>query len=161
MTLTTPIVLDVPEIVVEDIPSTPSTLPSRDITSASRQSAGLSWTEPETPTPRDQFDLSDLTPIGGGSPSTRASRGLHRDRRLSDMSALSADLGLRYTYVPFAPGPVRVEPLLTLLTLCADVTSPCSAIRLRSLLMMIVTCLPRCKVRRGEVSLAQALPKQR
>ncbi|KAI0247528.1 Ion transport protein-domain-containing protein [Lactifluus subvellereus] len=87
---------DVPEIVVvEDIPSTPPPLPSRDITSARRHSAGLSWVEPETPAQRDQFDLSDLTPIGG--PSTQASRGLRRDRRLSDMSTLSADLGLRYT----------------------------------------------------------------
>jgi hypothetical protein len=99
--------VDVPEIVVvEDIPSTPPPpVSSRDITSAiRRQSAGTtmtSWTEPETPTRRDhQFELSDLqvTPtIGGGA----GSRGLRRDRRVSDMSAVSADLGLRYTYVVF------------------------------------------------------------
>jgi hypothetical protein len=62
-----------------------------------------SWTEPETPTRRDdQFELSDLqvTPtIGGGGGWSSSSRGLRRDRRLSDMSAVSADLGLRHTYV--------------------------------------------------------------
>jgi len=105
--------IDVPEIVVvEDIPSTPPPPESsRDITSATRRhSAGTtmtSWTEPETPTRQDnQFELSDLqvTPtIGGGSGGGggSSSRGLHRDRRLSDMSAVSADLGLRYTYVVF------------------------------------------------------------
>jgi voltage-dependent calcium channel len=107
--------LDVPEIVVvEDMPSTPPPpVSSRDITSAIRRlSAGTtmtSWTEPETPTRRDQqFELSDLQvtpPIGGGGSSAGAgsssSRGLRRDRRVSDMSAVSADLGLRYTYVVF------------------------------------------------------------
>jgi hypothetical protein len=62
-----------------------------------------SWTEPETPTRRDdQFELSDLqvTPtIGGGGGGSSSSRGLRRDRRLSGMSAVSADLGLRHTYV--------------------------------------------------------------
>jgi hypothetical protein len=104
--------LDVPEIVVvEDIPSTPPPpVSSRDITSAIRRlSAGTtmtSWTEPETPTRRDQqIELSDLQvtpPIGGGGSGgagSSSSRGLRRDRRLSDMSAVSADLGLRYTYV--------------------------------------------------------------
>ena len=106
--------LDVPEIVVvEDIPSTPPPpVSSRDITSAIRRlSAGTtmtSWTEPETPTRRDQqFELSDLQvtpPIGGGGSGgagSSSSRGLRRDRRVSDMSAVSADLGLRYTYVVF------------------------------------------------------------
>jgi hypothetical protein len=99
--------LDLPEIVVvDDIPSTPPPLPpvsSRDITSARRLSSSTNWTEPETPFQRDQFDLLDLAPIGGsvgaGSSPSLSSRGLRRDRR-SDMSALSADLGLRYTYVP-------------------------------------------------------------
>ena len=87
---------DVPEIiVVEDTPSTPPPVSSRDITSANRHSTGLSWTEPETPTRQDHFGLSDSSPLGGSSPS----RGLRRDRRESDMSALSADFGLRYTYV--------------------------------------------------------------
>lgn len=95
---------------MEDIPSTPPPLPpvsSRDITSARRHSTSTNWTEPETPLQRDQFDLSDLAPIGGsgggvgpGPSSSASSRGLRRDRRQSDMSALSADLGLRYTYVP-------------------------------------------------------------
>jgi hypothetical protein len=102
----------VPEIVVvEDIPSTPPPpVSSRDITSAIRRhSAGTtmtSWTEPETPTRRDdqQFELSELqvTPTiggGGGGGGSSSSRGLRRDRRLSDMSAVSADLGLRHTYV--------------------------------------------------------------
>jgi hypothetical protein len=61
-----------------------------------------SWTEPETPTRRDdQFDLQ-VTPTiggGGGGGGSSSSRGLRRDRRLSDMSAVSADLGLRHTYV--------------------------------------------------------------
>jgi len=95
----------VPEIVVvEDIPSTP--LPpasSRDITSAIRRhSAGTtttSWTEPETPTRRDeQFELADLQlapTISGAGAGPSSSGGLRRDRRLSDMSAVSADLGLR------------------------------------------------------------------
>jgi voltage-dependent calcium channel len=106
---------ELPEIiVVEDIPSTPTTPPplppmsSRDITSARRHSSS---TEPETPTQRDRFDLSDLAPIGGSgggagparspspSPSNESVGGLRRDRRHSDISALSADLGLRYTYV--------------------------------------------------------------
>jgi hypothetical protein len=101
--------IDVPEIVVfEDIPSTPPPpVSSRDITSAiKRDSAGTaraSWTEPETPTRRDdQFELSDLTPTtggGGGGGGSSSSRGLRRDRRLSDLSAVSADLGLRHTYV--------------------------------------------------------------
>jgi hypothetical protein len=104
-----PIVLEVPEIVVvEDIPSTPPPLPrSRDITSAGHHASRLSWVEPETPTRRDQFDISDFTPIGDSGPSTHASRGLRRDRRQSDVSALSADLGLRYSYVPF----LRLNPL--------------------------------------------------
>jgi len=92
---------DVPAIVVfEDIPSTPPPVSSRDITSARRSSGTGSWTgtEPETPTPRDGFDVSDLVlgdgPIAG--PSSRG--GLRRGRmRHSDGSALSADLGLRYT----------------------------------------------------------------
>ncbi|KAI9461510.1 Ion transport protein-domain-containing protein [Russula earlei] len=91
---------DVPEIVVvEEIPSTPPPVSSRDITSARMHSPGASWTEPDTPTRRDQFDVSDLPPIGGAGPSdsNQSLRGLHRDRRTSDMSALSADLGLRYT----------------------------------------------------------------
>jgi hypothetical protein len=95
----------VPEIVVvEDIPSTPPPpVSSRDITSAIRRlSAGTtmtSWTEPETPTRRDRFELSDLqvTHANGGGSGAGSSRGLRRDRRLSDMSAVSADLGLRYT----------------------------------------------------------------
>jgi len=100
--------LDVPEIVVvEEITSTPPPATSRDITSARRQSASTSsWTEPETPTHRDRFELLDLAPIGAGgagSSSQSSSRGLRRDRRLSDMSALSADLGLRYTYVVLVP----------------------------------------------------------
>jgi hypothetical protein len=80
---------------------------SRDITSARRHSTSTNWTEPETPLQRDQFDTSDLAPIGGngggvgpGPSPSLSSRGLRRDRRQSDMSALSADLGLRYTYVP-------------------------------------------------------------
>ena len=83
-----------PEIVVvEDMPSTPPPpVSSRDITSANRHSTASSWAEPETPTRRD---LSDSSPLGGGSPW----RGLRRDRRESDMSALSADFGLRHTYV--------------------------------------------------------------
>jgi hypothetical protein len=98
--------------VVEDIPSTPPPpVSSRDITSAIRRhSAGTamtSWTEPETPTRRDdQFELSDLqvTPTiggggGGGGGGSSSSRGLRRDHRLSDLSAVSADLGLRHTYV--------------------------------------------------------------
>jgi hypothetical protein len=98
--------IDVPEIVVvEDIPSTPPPpMSSRDITSAIRRhSASMtmtSWTEHETPTRRDgQFELSDLTPTIGGGGGSSSSRGLRRDRRLSDMSAVSADLGLRHTYV--------------------------------------------------------------
>jgi hypothetical protein len=116
-TLTDPIpsFLDVPEIVVvEDVPTTPATPPppvsSRDITSARPLSAATSWTEPDTPTRRDQFfDPSDVASIGGGdsragtsSGLSSSSRGLHRDRRYSDMSALSADLGLRYAYVVLA-----------------------------------------------------------
>jgi hypothetical protein len=96
---------DVPEIiVVEDAPTTPPPpASSRDIASAKRQSAGFSWVEPETPTRNDNFASSDLSPLGGGtggSSVTSAWRGLRRDRRESDMSALSADLGLRHTYVP-------------------------------------------------------------
>jgi hypothetical protein len=96
--------------VVEDIPSTPpQPVSSRDITSAIRRLSAsttmTNWTEPETPTRRDQqFELSDLqvTPIGGGGGAgSSSSRGLRRDRRVSDMSAVSADLGLRYTYVVF------------------------------------------------------------
>ncbi len=106
-------IIDVPEIVVvEDIPSTPPPpVSSRDITSAVRRlSAGTtmtSRTEPETPTRLDHhFELSDLqvTPTidgGGSGAGSSSSRGLRRDRRLSDMSAVSADLGLRYTYVVF------------------------------------------------------------
>ena len=96
---------------VEDIPSTPpQPVSSRDITSAIRRLSAsttmTSWTEPETPTRRDQqFELSDLQvtpPIGGGGGAgSSSSRGLRRDRRVSDMSAVSADLGLRYTYVVF------------------------------------------------------------
>ncbi|KAI9433175.1 Ion transport protein-domain-containing protein [Lactarius indigo] len=90
---------DVPEIiVVDDVPSTPPPLPmsSRDITSARRHSAGFSWIEPETPTRHDQSGPSDFSPLGGSIGSS--SGGLRRaDRRESDMSALSADLGLRYT----------------------------------------------------------------
>jgi len=95
----------VPEIVVvEDMPSTPPPLPvsSRDITSAKRHEAGFSWVEPETPTRHDHFSPSDFSPLGGSIGSSSGSsplRGLRRDRRESDMSALSADLGLRYTYV--------------------------------------------------------------
>jgi len=96
---------DVPEIVVvEDIPSTPPPPPplsSRDITSAKRHSTGFTWVEPETPTRNDHFGpSSDLSPFGGstgGSSAGSPSRGLRRDRRESDMSALSADLGLRHT----------------------------------------------------------------
>ncbi|KAH8980165.1 Ion transport protein-domain-containing protein [Lactarius hatsudake] len=89
---------DVPEIiVVEDVPSTPPPLPmsSRDITSARRHSAGFSWIEPETPTRHDQSGPSDFSPLGSNIGSS--SGGLRRDRRESDMSALSAELGLRYT----------------------------------------------------------------
>ncbi|KAH9024879.1 Ion transport protein-domain-containing protein, partial [Lactarius pseudohatsudake] len=89
---------DVPEIiVVEDVPSTPPPPPmsSRDITSARRHSAGFSWIEPETPTRHDQSGPSDFSALGGSIGSS--SGGLRRDRRESDMSALSADLGLRYT----------------------------------------------------------------
>ena len=71
---------------------------SRDIASAKRHSAGFSWVEPETPTRNDNFpSSSDLSP--SNSIATSAWRGLRRDRRESDMSALSADLGLRHTYV--------------------------------------------------------------
>ena len=75
---------------------------SRDIASAKRYSAGFSWVEPETPTRNDQFGPLDLPPLGGSTGSSSVSspwRGLRRDRRESDMSALSADLGLRHTYV--------------------------------------------------------------
>jgi hypothetical protein len=89
---------DVPEIVVvEDMLSTPPPMSSRDITSANRHSAGFSWIEPETPTWHDHFGTSDVSPLGGSSNGSSPLRGLRRDRRESDMSALSADFGLRHT----------------------------------------------------------------
>ncbi|KAH9979222.1 Ion transport protein-domain-containing protein [Lactifluus volemus] len=90
---------EVPEIVVvEDIPSTPPPLPrSRDITSAGHHASRLSWVEPETPTRRDQFDISDFTPIGDSGPSTHASRGYDvivgkATRSLSVLREFSADV---------------------------------------------------------------------
>jgi hypothetical protein len=172
--------------VVEDSPSSPSTPPlppvsSRDITSARRHS---SWTEPETPTQRDRFDPSDLSPIGGGggagpagsspSSSNQSAKGLRRDRRQSDMSALSTDLGLRYTYVLrlliYTPprlgvGPASLARLLILIsglsTLCvfarADADCPYSTIRRLRPRTLTRTRMysPRCKIRLGEVSLLQ------
>ena len=150
-------------IVVEDIPSTPPPpVSSRDITSAIRpHSAGTtmtSWTEPETPTRRDdRFEPSDLqvTPtIGGGGSS---SRGLRRDRRLSDMSSVSADLGLRHTYVFMlrllaGSQEYSTDPNWT------DASCPCSAIRRTCLRTMIRTCWPQCKIQLGEVS-KQRVPR--
>jgi hypothetical protein len=163
-------------------PTTPPPLPpmsSRDITSARRDS---SWTEPETPTQRDRFDLSDLAPIdgsGGGawqarspspSPSNESVGGLRRGRRQSDMSALSADLGLRYTYVShlLLIHPSHLTPALARFT---DSDSDLSALFVRALARIDVgcpysvirrfrprtltrtkTCSPRCKIRVGEVS---------
>lgn len=125
---------------VEDTPSTPPLPPvsSRDITSARRQS---SWTEPETPTQRGQFDLSDLAPIGAGggagpagsspSSSNQSAKGLRRDRRQSDMSALSADLGLRYTYVSRPLPHLGVGPasLLARLLILILAYPPCAVLR--------------------------------
>jgi hypothetical protein len=92
----------VPEIiVVEDLPSTPPPPPpvsSHDIALAKWHSAGYSWVEPETPMRNDNVAPADSSPLGSGG-ITLAWRGLRHDRRESDMSALSADLGLCHTYV--------------------------------------------------------------
>lgn len=129
---------------------------SRDITSAIRRhSATLtmsSWTEPETPTRRDdQFELSDLTPtIGRGGSGSSSSRGLRRDRRLSDMSAVSADLGLRHTYVDTVL--IAFLFFYTDPNWDTDASCPCSAIHRTCPRTMIKTCWPRCKIQLGEVS---------
>ena len=148
-----------PEIVVvEDIPSTPPPPPlsSRDITSAKRHSTGFSWVEPETPTRSDQFGpSSDLSPFGGSTGSSSASspwRGLRRDRRESDMSALSADLGLRHTYVAHDStfngfGSMLTGHLVLLGATCLRSVTP-----RRSRSRMIMTCLRQYRTRRGAVS---------
>jgi hypothetical protein len=151
---------DVPAIVVfEDTPSTPPPVSSRDITSARRSSGTGSWTgtEPETPTQRDGFDMSDLV-LGDGPTAGPSSRGgLRRGRmRHSDGSALSADLGLRYTYVAFFFfGSVHSLVFSTNADCAsrADVIFPCTVIRRsRPRPRTTTTTTIRCRIHLGEVS---------
>ncbi|KLO12110.1 hypothetical protein SCHPADRAFT_875932 [Schizopora paradoxa] len=83
----------IPEIVVEDMPSTPL-LSTRDITQANRDSMGYFGDSPSplnSPSPYQSPEFS----LQSESPS-RPSRGLRRNRRVSDMTMLSTDLGYQY-----------------------------------------------------------------
>ncbi|KAL5522184.1 CCH1 [Sanghuangporus sanghuang] len=86
---------DIPAIIVEDMPSTPP-ISTRDITLANRDSMGF-FNEPSSPSPSlpSPYHSPDLS-ITLDSPSKRG-RGLQRNRRVSDMSMLSADLGYQYS----------------------------------------------------------------
>lgn len=84
----------VPAIIVEDIPSTPP-LSTRDVTLANRDSMGF-FGEISSPSPSPyhspDFSLASDTPSKSG-------RGLRRNRRVSDISMLSTDLGYQNPYV--------------------------------------------------------------
>ena len=85
--------IGIPAIVVEDMPSTPL-LSTRDITQANRDSMGYFGDSPSplnSPSPYQSPEFS----LQSESPS-RPSRGLRRNRRVSDMTMLSTDLGYQY-----------------------------------------------------------------
>lgn len=79
------------------MPSTPP-ISTRDITLANRDSMGF-FNEPSSPSPSSPspYHSPDLS-ITLDSPSKRG-RGLQRNRRVSDTSMLSADLGYQYPCV--------------------------------------------------------------
>ncbi|KAI5121745.1 hypothetical protein M0805_009034 [Coniferiporia weirii] len=87
---------DIPAIVVEDMPSTPF-ISTRDITLANRDSThfGDSASPLSSPSPYHSPDFS----FALESPSRRG-RGLQRNRRVSDVSMLSTDLGYQYPIEP-------------------------------------------------------------
>lgn len=81
---------DIPAIVVEDMPSTPL-VSTRDITAANRDSMFGDSPSPSSPSPYNTPDFS----FSLDTPSRRG-RGLQRNRRVSDTSMLSTDLGYQY-----------------------------------------------------------------
>lgn len=85
--------VDIPAIVVEDMPATPQ-MSTKDITSAKRDSSGFLDSSP-SPSPYRTPDIS-LTP---DTPSRGGRGGLRRNRRVSELSMLSTDLGYQYPYV--------------------------------------------------------------
>ena len=86
---------EIPAIVVEDMPTTPP-VKTRDITLANRDSMGFFGGD-STPSPSPSpspFHSPELS-FSLDSPS-RHGRGLQRNRRVSDASMLSTDLGYQY-----------------------------------------------------------------
>lgn len=91
----------VPEIVVDDTPTTPT----QDITSTNRNSVNMSpfrdthelGSRPSSYV-NDRWD-SEASLASRGSPRARLQRG----RRTSDISVMSADLGVRHTYAQSSP----------------------------------------------------------
>ena len=84
--------IGVPAIIVEDMPSTPP-LTTRDVTLANRESMGFG---DASPSPKS-YQSPDFS-LGSETPS-KSGRGLRRNRRISDMSMLSTDLGYQYPCV--------------------------------------------------------------
>ena len=86
---------EIPAIVVEDMPTTPP-VKTRDITLANSDSMGF-FVGDSTPSPSPSpspFHSPELS-FSLDSPS-RHGRGLQRNRRVSDASMLSTDLGYQY-----------------------------------------------------------------
>ncbi|TDL23428.1 hypothetical protein BD410DRAFT_897507 [Rickenella mellea] len=82
---------DIPAIVVDDMPTTPPQT-TRDITLANRNSLGIYG---QTPSPTLPTGTPDLTWMLD-TPTDSSPRGLRRNRRTSELSMLSADLGYSY-----------------------------------------------------------------
>lgn len=133
----------VPEIIVDDTPTTPT----QDITSTNRASANMSPY-------RDAHDLSsrpnsyandrwdsEVSLASRESPRPRLQRG----RRTSDISVMSADLGVRHTYVDLS-SPCRSTDAHHMLGATYHLCGT------RCMWTILRTCSPQCKIHRGVVS---------
>lgn len=93
---------DIPAIVVDDTPSTPPSITTRDITSPRHDMA----LDVDSPSPRSRLHSPEVS----FTLDSHAGSGLHRSRRHSDVSMLSTDIGFKSSFDSSRDSRIEEDP---------------------------------------------------